>query len=85
MVSEWHVIFLSDITLRVYSKITRKMIYSTNVGGSSEMLGMCDDPLLQKLWMHSNKRLYYLEYSSEKTNIWIDYLKVRKYKEAERI
>jgi hypothetical protein len=34
--------------------------------------------------MHSNKRLYFLDYSSEKTNIWIDYLKIGKYKEAEK-
>lgn len=46
------------------------------------MLGLCVDNLLQYVWMHSNKTVYYINYMQENKNIWIDYLKINKCKDA---
>lgn len=32
--------------------------------------------------MHSNKKIYSLDYSQEKVNIWVEYFKENKYKDA---
>lgn len=82
IVTEWHVMFLFDIYICIYSKITKQCIYKNDVGGGSAMLGLCVDNLLQNVWMHSNRKIYYLEYSQESRNIWIDYLKINRFKDA---
>ena len=46
------------------------------------MLGLCVDNLLSTVWMHSNKKMYTLDYSQEKSNIWIAYFKKGRYKDA---
>lgn len=78
----WQVIFLFDNAIKIYSKITKEVVFTESVGGSSAMLGFCVDSLLQTVWMHSNRKIFYLEYSQESRNIWLAYLKIHKYKDA---
>lgn len=82
MVTEWHIVFLFESSLCVYSKITKEIVFNTEMGKGSAMLGMCTDNLLQNVWMHSNKKIFCLEFSKESKNIWLAYLKMNKYKDA---
>lgn len=40
IVTEWHVIFLFQFSICIFSKITREMVYNSKIGGESEMLGL---------------------------------------------
>jgi len=70
--------------INIYSKITKRMVCNSNIGSGSAMLGLCTDNLLQNVWMHSNKKIFFLEYGHESNNIWMDYLKINKYKDADK-
>ena len=82
IVTEWHVIFLFQFSICIISKITNEIVFNSKIGGESEMLGLCVDNLLSTVWMHSNKKMYTLDYSQEKSNIWIAYFKKGRYKDA---
>ena len=82
IVTEWHVIFMLESTIWIYSKITKETVLNTEIGGGSQMLGLWTDNYLQTIWMHTNKKLFKLEYSQESKNIWLAYLKMSKYKDA---
>ena len=85
VITEWHIVFMLETHLNVYSKITKGLISSTSIGNGAAMLGLCTDNLIQRFWMHSNRKVYYVEYDQEGSNIWIDYLKMAKYKDALKI
>ncbi|CAI2378217.1 unnamed protein product [Moneuplotes crassus] len=85
MVTKWHVIFLMETSINIYSKITKRIVSTNNIGNGAAMLGLCHDNLIQNVWMHSNRKIYYLEYDHENNNIWIDYFKIKKYKDADKL
>lgn len=58
------------------------MVFNQGIGNGAAMVGLSVDNLVQNVWMHSNKKIFYIEYSQENRNIWIDYLKINKYKDA---